>query len=134
MSMFCYQCQETAKNQGCTVRGVCGKNDTTANLMDVLIYVLKGISIWGLKTDELGLDIKEHGRFIAKGLFTTITNVTFDDDKLAGLIREALDLRDNAKKHFLKSYHEKTSKEFTEILHDSATWTGSTIEDFLFKS
>jgi len=134
MSMFCYQCQETAKNQGCTVRGVCGKNDTTANLMDVLIYVLKGISIWGLKSDEIGDNIMEHGRFVAKGLFTTITNVTFDDEKLAELIREALDLRDNAREHFLKSYREKTGEEFTEIMHDSATWAGSTAEEFLSKS
>jgi len=134
MSMFCFQCQETAKNQGCTVKGVCGKNDTTSNLMDVLIYVLKGISIWGLKTDELGYDIKEHGRFIAKGLFTTITNVTFDDDRLSELIREALALRDNAKEHFLKSYREKYGEEFTEVMHDSATWTGMATEDFLFKS
>ncbi|MCD6116230.1 hydroxylamine reductase [bacterium] len=132
--MFCYQCQETAKNQGCTVRGVCGKNDTTANLMDVLIYVLKGISIWGLKSDEIGDNIMEHGRFVAKGLFTTITNVTFDDEKLAELIREALDLRDNAREHFLKSYREKTGEEFTEIMHDSATWAGSTAEEFLSKS
>jgi len=49
MSMFCYQCQETAKNEGCTIRGVCGKTEETANLQDLLIYVLKGISIWGEK-------------------------------------------------------------------------------------
>jgi hydroxylamine reductase len=46
MSMFCFQCQETAKNQGCTVMGVCGKKDNTANLQDLLVYVLKGISIF----------------------------------------------------------------------------------------
>ena len=51
--MFCYQCQETAKNTGCTVRGVCGKPEDTANLQDLLIFVLKGISIYGEKLKEL---------------------------------------------------------------------------------
>jgi len=134
MSMFCFQCQETAKNQGCTVKGVCGKNDTTSNLMDVLIYTLKGISIWGLKNYELGHDIKKYGRFISKGLFTTITNVTFDDERVSELIREALTIRNYAKEEFLKSFAEKTGNEFTETVHDSAVWTGSTTQDFLFKS
>ena len=49
MSMFCFQCQETAKNQGCTMRGVCGKTDETANLQDLLVYVLKGISIHAME-------------------------------------------------------------------------------------
>ena len=47
--MFCFQCQETARNSGCTVRGVCGKSEITANLQDLLIFVLKGISIYGLE-------------------------------------------------------------------------------------
>jgi len=53
MSMFCYQCQETAKNSGCTIRGVCGKTDQTANLQDLLIYILKGIAIYAEK-DKVG--------------------------------------------------------------------------------
>ena len=52
--MFCFQCQETAKNTGCTVRGVCGKPEETANLQDLLIFVFKGISIYGEKLKELG--------------------------------------------------------------------------------
>ena len=58
MSMFCFQCQETARNSGCTVRGVCGKSDETANLQDLLIYILKGISIYGERAGELGIDRK----------------------------------------------------------------------------
>jgi len=50
--MFCFQCQETAKNEGCTVKGVCGKPEDTANLQDLLIYVLKGIAIYGEKCDH----------------------------------------------------------------------------------
>ena len=57
MSMFCYQCQETAKGKGCTMQGVCGKTSDVANLQDLLIYTLKGISILGLKADEIGMNI-----------------------------------------------------------------------------
>ena len=66
--MFCYQCQETARNQGCTVKGVCGKDEETANLMDVLIYVLKGISIVGGENKE---EVREAGSFAARALFAT---------------------------------------------------------------
>jgi len=52
--MFCLQCQETAKNTGCTVKGVCGKPEETANLQDLLVFVLKGISVYGEKLKELG--------------------------------------------------------------------------------
>ncbi|MCK4466182.1 MAG: hydroxylamine reductase, partial [Bacteroidales bacterium] len=64
--MFCYQCQETAKNSGCTVRGVCGKKDETACLQDLLIYVLKGIAIHAEKAKELGEQEKKVGLFIAQ--------------------------------------------------------------------
>ena len=49
MSMFCHQCQETAKNTGCTLQGVCGKKEEVANLQDLFIWTLKGISVWGVK-------------------------------------------------------------------------------------
>ena len=76
MSMFCFQCQETAKNTGCTVRGVCGKDEPTSNLQDLLIYILFGMSIYAEKIDE-NID-KKYGEFIVKALFTTITNANFD--------------------------------------------------------
>jgi len=63
--MFCFQCQETAKNTGCTVKGVCGKPEDTANLQDLLIYVLRGISVYGEKAKELGIVDKRAGLFIA---------------------------------------------------------------------
>jgi len=49
MSMFCYQCQETAKGTGCSIKGVCGKTETVANLQDLLIFVLKGISVYAVQ-------------------------------------------------------------------------------------
>lgn len=53
--MFCYQCQETAKNEGCSIRGVCGKTEETSNLQDLLIYVLKGIAIYSNQAKEIGV-------------------------------------------------------------------------------
>ncbi|WP_136062149.1 hydroxylamine reductase [Pontiella sulfatireligans] len=117
--MFCYQCQETAKNEGCTIRGVCGKTEETANLQDLLIHVLKGISIWGEKAE--GVDRKA-GRFLMEALFATITNANFDNERIADLIKEALEIRDGLK------------VESNEELHDSATWTANDMNAFLAKA
>ena len=96
--MFCFQCQETAKNQGCTVKGVCGKPEETADLQDLLIYVCKGISVYGEKLKEQGTMDKNAGRFICKALFTTITNVAWDDDGIIDRIQEGLKIRDTSGK------------------------------------
>jgi len=112
--MFCYQCQETAKNTGCSVKGVCGKTEETANLQDLLIYVLKGISIYGEKAKERGKSDNRYGLFVARALFATITNANFDNDRLITLIREGLKLREELKK--------KCEGDIPEDLHDSAVW------------
>ncbi len=98
MGMFCYQCQETAKNTGCTMRGVCGKQEDTSNLMDLLIYLLKGISVYGEKSWERGNDESSAGLFIARCLFATITNANFDNARITALIKEALTVREEVKK------------------------------------
>ena len=92
--MFCFQCQETAKNTGCTVKGVCGKPEETADLQDLLIYVCIGISIYGEKLKETGTVEREAARFIVKALFTTITNAAWDDDVIIDRIIEGLKVRD----------------------------------------
>ena len=120
--MFCFQCQETAKNQGCTVKGVCGKPEETANLQDLLIYVLKGISIYGEKAKELDIEDRKAGLFIAEALFATITNVAWDNDQIIGLIKNALKIREELKSKFMAAYKEKNGQEFSEQLHDSAVW------------
>ncbi len=81
MSMFCYQCQETAGGKGCTKVGVCGKTADLAALQDLMIYSLKGISQLGVKADEAGIEMQELDRFIIEGLFMTITNANFDKDR-----------------------------------------------------
>ena len=85
--MFCFQCQETAKNQGCTVRGVCGKENSTANLQDLLIFNLKGISLVAHKTRLAGGTVPMSvGRFVSQAMFTTITNANFNDENLVDWI------------------------------------------------
>jgi hydroxylamine reductase len=122
MIMFCFQCQETAKNTGCTIKGVCGKPEETANLQDLLIYVLKGISIYGEKAKELGIFDKKTGLFIAQALFTSITNANWDNQRFISLIKEGLKIREELKAKFLTAYKEKNGEEFSEQLHHSATW------------
>ena len=120
--MFCFQCQETAKNTGCTVKGVCGKPEETANLQDLLIYVLRGVSVYGEKAKELGIVDKETGLFIAQSLFTTITNANWDNERFISLIKESLKIREELKTKFLAAYKEKNGQEFSGQLHHSATW------------
>ncbi len=121
--MFCFQCQETAKNTGCTVKGVCGKPERTANLQDLLIFVLKGISVYGEKLKELGMPDRNNDDFIAQGLFSTITNANWDDNRFISMIKEGLNRRDQLKEKFLNAYREKYGKDFDEPLPDAATWS-----------
>jgi hydroxylamine reductase len=120
--MFCFQCQETARNTGCTVKGMCGKPEDTAKLQDLLIFVLKGISVYGEKLKELGISDKETGLFVARSLFATITNVNWDNDRFVAMIRAALKRRDQLKDLFLSAYKQKNDKDFNELLPDAATW------------
>ncbi len=135
MSMFCYQCQETAKNEGCTVSGVCGKNEEVANLQDLLIFLLRGISFWGVKARELGKYDEEIDLFIAKSLFLTITNVNFDPDIMVSFIDEAFSKRDWIKSIFLDAYKEENGTDFISELPDAALWfTEEGKEEYFKKS
>ena len=128
--MFCFQCQETARNTGCTIKGVCGKPEDTANLQDLLIHVLKGIAVYSERLKELGIADKETGLFTARGLFATITNANWDNDRFAAMIREGLKYRDQLRDKYLAAYREKNGKDFDEPLHDSATWFSDDIAAF----
>jgi len=120
--MFCFQCQETAKNTGCTVKGVCGKPEDLANLNDLLIYVLRGISIYGEMAKELGIVDNKTSLFIAQGLFSTITNVNWKNEWFVDEIKEGLKIREGLKTRVLDAYKEKNGEDFQGELHDSATW------------
>lgn len=92
--MFCYQCEETARGTGCTVKGVCGKEDHTAGVQDVLIYLCKGISLRNTAAMEKGSGNKDAGVFITEALFATLTNTNFDDLRLKEMITRAITIRD----------------------------------------
>ena len=93
--MFCYQCEETVKGTGCTVKGVCGKEDEIAAYQDLLIYICKGISKRNLAAMEKGEGDPKVGLFIADSLFSTLTNVNFDKARFSDLITSAINMRDN---------------------------------------
>ncbi|NLN55808.1 MAG: hydroxylamine reductase [Clostridiales bacterium] len=123
MSMFCFQCQETAGGRGCTIRGVCGKAETTAKLQDLLIYTLKGVS-----------DIVVKGKFdvpslngvnyeLVNSLFMTITNANFNDEALVKQIVKMLEIRDGLK------------RSVSDVdLHDAAVFTVDGMESMLEKA
>jgi len=125
--MFCFQCQETAKNQGCTINGMCGKKGSTANLQDLLIYHLKGIAVLAQTAKESGMDVPEaNGQFIAEGLFTTITNANFNDEDLISWITRA----QAVKKKLFDSVKDKVGSDF----HDCATWFSDDTSAFAAKA
>ena len=119
--MFCFQCQETLKNEGCVRNGICGKSGTTAGLQDVLIHTATGVCVVAEKSgavDEATAD------YVVRALFTTVTNVNFDDDVLVEIIRQGLALRDRIKaKHHVDG-----------DLPDAAVWSGESKGDFLAKA
>ncbi|MCJ8501693.1 hydroxylamine reductase [Desulfatitalea alkaliphila] len=123
--MFCFQCQETAKNTGCTVKGMCGKPEETANLQDLLIFVLKGIAVYGEQLDQMGAADRDNDDFIVESLFATITNAAWDDARFSEAIQEGLRRRDRIRAKFLETYKAKNGRDFDGALPDAATWNGA---------
>nr|WP_152801168.1 hydroxylamine reductase [Alkalibaculum sporogenes] len=120
--MFCYQCQEASKGTGCTVKGICGKDESVANLQDLLIYVLKGISIYSMKAKELGFSDNNVDKFIVEGLFATITNANFDKSSFEDNIKKGLAIRDELRNKVTKAGGKTNSD-----LHDAAIWGSSNL-------
>ncbi|MDR3629176.1 MAG: hydroxylamine reductase [Desulfocapsaceae bacterium] len=123
MSMFCHQCQETAKNTGCTIQGVCGKKEEVANLQDLFIWTLKGISVWGVEGKKFGIYDEEIGFFIVKGLFSTITNANFSRTDFLGFIGQGLVLRERLKEQVLAAYQKAHGRAFTSTVPECAAYT-----------
>ncbi|WP_153726542.1 hydroxylamine reductase [Heliorestis convoluta] len=95
--MFCNQCEQTAKGTGCTVVGVCGKKPTVAALQDLLLYALKGLAIFAHEGRKQGIIDEEVNLFTYQALFSTVTNVNFDEQRLQDLITQAITLREKLK-------------------------------------
>ncbi|MDO5046998.1 MAG: hydroxylamine reductase [Anaerococcus sp.] len=90
--MFCFQCQETAKNTGCTVRGVCGKDEDTANIQDLLIYATKGLSEVANKSENVADEVYDR---VCNNLFTTITNANFNEEYILKAVKDTINLKDS---------------------------------------
>ncbi len=110
--MFCYQCEQTAKGEGCTKIGVCGKQPEVSALQDLLIYALKGLSQVAVEARKAGISDVEVNRFTAEAGFSTLTNVNFDPDRFPPLINRCITLREQLKE---KMKQAGKSKEFSHV-------------------
>ena len=91
--MFCYQCEQTAKGEGCTKIGVCGKQPEVAALHDLLIYSMKGLSLYAVEGGKVGVNDHDVNVFTCEAIFSTLTNVDFDPDRFVSLIKRSVELR-----------------------------------------
>lgn len=127
--MFCYQCEQTSKGEGCQAIGVCGKDETTAILQDLLILAVKGISMYAHRARQLGAADPEVDAFTIQAIFATLTNVNFDPERLVVLIRQAVTMRDVA-----RALYEQASAKAGQVpatLAGPATWTPAATLDGL---
>jgi len=120
MSMFCYQCEQTAKGQGCTTAGVCGKDAQTAALQDALLHITKGVAMYARRSADLGSRDREIDAGIVEALFTTVTNVNFDSAAIESTINKTLRLRDSAR----STYEDASARAAkpVEKLYGPAVW------------
>lgn len=133
MGMFCNQCQETARGTGCEFGGVCGKSEELADLQDLLIYTLKGISDIVMKGR---LDVKTLGPVnheMLKSLFMTITNANFDDDAVIRQIRRMMALRNELRERISTGLLSNTDIPAIR-LHDSAVFEVNSVREMAFKA
>lgn len=123
MSMFCNQCQESAHNTGCTIKGVCGKTEDTAGIQDLVVYVCQGLAYVNIEARKQGVNTLPESRKIAQSLFATITNANFDNSLLIKQIKEVIELRN--------SLHNKLN---TPLKHHTVRWNGTTDIEFVAKA
>ncbi|HOW21748.1 MAG TPA: hydroxylamine reductase [Tenuifilaceae bacterium] len=121
--MFCFQCQETAKGTGCTIKGVCGKSDDLANMMDLLMFVTKGICVYSTALrEQKGYENPIVNKFVFDSLFTTITNANFDKQVISNRVSSALEIRETLRNEAsLQGVRVDTSFE-------GCTWSGTPAE------
>ena len=129
MSMFCFQCQETAHGTGCTKIGVCGKKEDVANLQDLLVWVSKGISLLAEEGKKLGIHDESVDKYIFEAMFVTITNANFDRNAIIEKINEGLDLRDGFREKLISA-----GVHLPADIHSSTTWRPANVEDMEMKA
>ena len=118
--MYCYQCEQTKNGTGCTEFGICGKDPVSAALQDLLLYATKGIGMYAHRARQLGASDPEVNRFTVEALFTTITNVNFDPERLDELLQRAIETRDKARALYERAARSAGQEPAT--LDGPATW------------
>jgi hydroxylamine reductase len=131
MSMFCYQCEQSAKGSGCTTVGVCGKTADVAAMQDLLMYGVKGLAMYEHRNIQLGIGDKVTGLFIVEILFTTVTNVNFDVNRLATLALKTAQMRDNAKVRYTNAFKEKNGVEPAELGGATSWQPGESVAEMI---
>ncbi|MFA6988620.1 MAG: hydroxylamine reductase, partial [Candidatus Gastranaerophilaceae bacterium] len=131
-SMFCYQCEQTAKGTGCTSVGVCGKQATTAEIQDLIVYALKGLCAYYHRARKLGVKDAEIDHVIIEGLFTTVTNVNFDDDRLILVLKKIDNLKAKAKNLYEEAAH-KVGQNSNFLLTGPALYVSADSKENLLK-
>ncbi len=96
--MFCYQCEQTSKGEGCTTFGVCGKSPEVATLQDLLIYTLRGVSQIALEGRRVGVKDEKTDVFISEAAFATLTNVNFNPESIIKYLNKTIELRESLRK------------------------------------
>ena len=130
MNMFCYQCQEAAKGTGCTIRGVCGKTPEVAGIQDVLMYFLRGLSVWSQKGRQEGIEDEQVDRYIYESLFMTITNANFDHNRFTAKLHEGFSLRASFKMKL-----QQGGVNVSEVdLPEAAVWEAKSISEMEAKA
>ncbi len=114
--MFCFQCEQTAKGEGCTKIGVCGKSAEVAALQDLLVYALKGLALVANEARKHAIDLTEVNRFTNEATFSTLTNVDFDPARFQALVSRCAALRDGLK------FKLKQAGGKTDFGHDAAAF------------
>ncbi|MGG7099100.1 hydroxylamine reductase [Clostridium sardiniense] len=130
MSMFCFQCQETAGCKGCTVRGVCGKTEDVAKIQDLLVFVTKGLATVANEGRKVGVIDNKVDKYITENLFITITNANFDFKAIEKRVKETLALREELKEKVQAAGGNPVGDDF----HGCATWTATTEEEMMEKA
>jgi len=129
--MFCYQCEQTSQGQGCQVIGVCGKDETSAALQDLLLIAVKGISMYAHRARQFGVSDAEIDAFTIEAVFATLTNVNFDPERLVELIHRAVEVRNQT-----RALYEKTAVAAGVVpveLGGAAAWTPAATLDGLLQ-
>ena len=134
--MYCNQCQETARNTGCTINGVCGKTAETSNIQDLLVFACQGLSYLTIEARKQGIATNAESKHITNCLFMTITNANFDDKSLIQAVKDCINFRDNLKskvkvteKHSAISWTARSDAEFNEKAEVAGTLTYDVNDD-----